>query len=104
MLYLLYVRLSHSGKVLHCLCEIRDGSVSSSMLNALANTMVQVPFQNDLTDLVQRALCGVDLNQDILAGHIFIDHCVYGVQLSHDFFHSTVYVFRIHALAHKYLV
>ena len=49
---------------------------------------------------VQRGLCGVDLRQNVLAGHVLVHHAVDGLYLPDDLFQPPVQIFRIHTLLH----
>ena len=82
--------LDHVCKSLDGLGEVGDGLVGVAVLDAVADTVVDVPFQNDLSDLVQGGLGGVDLGEDVLAGDVLIDHAVDGLHLSDNFFQAAV--------------
>ena len=43
---------------------------------------------------------GVDLDEDVLAGHVLVDHLVDGLQLAHELLHPAVQVLSIHAFSH----
>lgn len=74
-----------------------------AMLDPFPDTVIQVPFQNDLADLVQSAFCGVDLHQNIFARNVLVDHLIDRVDLAYDFIEPPVQIFGIHTLPHHYL-
>jgi hypothetical protein len=43
---------SYPGKMLYCFCEIGDSFIGVAVFDALFNAMVQMPFQNNLSDLM----------------------------------------------------
>ena len=55
----------------------------------------------DLSGLVKSRLGGVDLGEDVLAGHIFVDHAVDGLHLADDLFQTPVQIVCVHTLSHK---
>ena len=60
------------------------------MLNPVFDTVIDMPFQHDLTDFVQSGFGCIDLGENIFSGNIFINHTVNGLNLSDDFFQSAV--------------
>ena len=66
----------------------------------LSRDLFRLAFQYDLAHPVQGALDRVDLDEDVLAGHVLVDHLVDGLQLAHELLHPAVQVLRIHALSH----
>ena len=70
------------------------------MLNAIADTVFDVPLKHDLSAAVKCRFGGVDLGEDILARYVLVDHPVNGLYLTNDFFQTAVQVIRIHALFH----
>jgi hypothetical protein len=64
--------------------KVRNRLIRVAVLNPLADTVVQVAFQDDLPDLMQCALCGIDLDKDILAGDIFVHHFINSLDLAYD--------------------
>ena len=82
--------LDHVCKPLDGLGEVGDGLLGVAVLDAVADTVVDVPFQNDLSDLVQGGLGSIDLGEDVLAGDVLIDHAVDGLHLSDNFFQAAV--------------
>ena len=71
-----------------------------AVCNAVTDTVLDVPLQHDLSAAVQRGFRGVDLRQNILTGHILVNHAVDGLHLSNDFFKTAMQVLCIHALLH----
>ena len=65
---------------------------ASAVFNAVADTVLDVPLQHDLSAAVQRGFRGVDLRQNILTGHILVNHAVDGLHLSNDFFQTAMQV------------
>ncbi len=63
--------------------------------------MLQVSLKNNLPDLVKRTLCSIDLNQNILAWDIFVDHFLNCIQLSDHFSEAQMQFFRFHTLFHN---
>ena len=91
--------LLHIGKTLDGLCEIPD-LLLVALRDRVADAVVDVPFQNDLPDFVERRFDGIDLRKDILAGDVLVDHPVDRLDLSADFCEPPMEVFRVHALFH----
>ena len=88
------------GKALHSLGKALDSLFRVSVLNAVPDAVLDVPLQNDFSASVQSGFCGIDLGENILAGHVFVHHPVNGLYLSDDFFQPAVQVFCIHTLFH----
>ena len=77
-----------------------DGGVGIPVFDAVAHAVLQMAFQHDLAHPVQGALDRVDLDEDVLTGHVLVDHLVDGLQLAHELLHPAVQVLRIHAFSH----
>lgn len=73
-----------------CLGEFSDSLIRISMLNAIAHTVVQMSFQNDLPYLVQGVFGRVYLNQYIFAGYVLVDHFIDRLDLPQNFLDSSV--------------
>ena len=67
-----------------CLNEIADRIFGVAVLYAAAHTVPEVSLEYYLPDLMQRVLRRVDLDEDILAGYVLVDHPLDGVHLSGD--------------------
>ena len=80
--------------------EFGDGLLRVSVLDPVADAVLNMPFHDDLTDLVNGALDGVHLHDDVFAGDVLIDHAVDGRDLSRNLLEPPVEVLRIHALLH----
>jgi hypothetical protein len=74
----------------YSLGKISYGFVRVAVLNALADTMVQMSLQNNLPDLVQRALDRIYLNKHILARYVLVYHFFDRRQLTLDFVYPSV--------------
>src|SRR5699024_4778505 len=70
------------------------------MFNAVPDTMSDMSLQHNLTCLIERGFRSIYLRKDILAGDIFIDHPVDGLDLSYDLCKPAVQVRGIHTLFH----
>lgn len=86
--------------MLHRFREIRDRFVGVPVFDPFPDTMVQVALQNDLPNLMQGAFGRIDLNQDILAGNILVDHFIDRLKLPDDFIQASMQVIGIHTLPH----
>lgn len=91
------------GKSFHCLGEFGNGLIGIAVLDAVADAMAYMSFQNNLACPVQGRLGGVNLREDVLAGNILVYHAVYSLDLSYDFVEAAVQVSLIHALFHLFL-
>ena len=58
------------------------------------------PSSTTLPQPLQGGLGGVDLGQDVLAGHVLVHHPVDGLHLPDDLFQPAVQVFGVHTLFH----
>ena len=69
-------RNSDLGELFDDLCELFDGLVRISVFDTFPYAVVDVSFEDDLTDFVDSALDRIDLHHDLFAGYILIDHAV----------------------------
>ncbi len=92
--------LLHICEALDCLCEALDGLIRVAVLDAVADTMPDVPLQHYLAASVERRPCRVELRENVLAGNIFIHHPVYRLNLPDNFFEPAVQVLGIHTMFH----
>ncbi len=81
--------------------KIGQSLLRISVLNAVTHAMFQVSLKDDLPDLVKRALCRIDLNQDIFTWNVFINHLLYRIQLTDHFPETQMQLFRFHTLFHN---
>ena len=81
--------------------HLRTKFIRIAMLNPIANTVLNVSFQDNLTGPMQGGFCCVDLGEDVFTGHILIDHPVDGLNLAYNFFQTAVQIIRVHALPHS---
>ena len=86
--------------MLDCFGKFRNRFVGIAMFNPFPDTMIQVSFQNNLSNLMQCSFCRIDLNQYILARDIIVYHFINGLELPDDFIKSSVKIIRIHTLTH----
>lgn len=99
-----FSRLRKAREPIDGFCKIPDGSFDITVLDAFAHTMIQMSLKDDLADFVQGAFGRIDLNKDVLARYILVDHLVDGIALTDDLFETTMEIVGIHALAHmRYL-
>ena len=90
-----------AGGVLHGVRKFFDRLFGVTIFNAFLDTMLQMPFQNNLSHTMYRALYCVDLNKDFFAGHILIHHFVDRLHLTENLIETSVKIRCIHAFAHK---
>ena len=95
-----YILSPHVGKPLYGFGKTLDGVVRISMFKTIPDTVLDVTLQHYLSTAVKGGFCGVDLCQNIFAGHILIDHSVNGLYLADNFLESPVKILRVHALSH----
>lgn len=81
--------------------EVPDRLIGVAVGDAFADSVLQVSLENDLPSFVERALGGVNLQENVFAGHVFVDHFVDGRHLSDDFLEAAVKIGGIHALTHR---
>lgn len=93
--------LNHVGEALDRFGEVDDGFIGVPMFDAIAHTMFNVSFQHDLAGAVERRLRGIDLGEDVLAWHVFIDHAVDCLHLADDLAQAAMQVVGVHALFHR---
>ena len=91
---------AHVGEPLHRFGEIAHRLVQIAVLDAVPHTVADMPFQHHLPALVQGRFGRVQLGEDVLTGHILVDHPVNGLYLPRDLFQPPVQIFRIHTLPH----
>lgn len=84
----------------HGLGEAFVGFCPRRRADAVADAVLDMALQNDLSTAVQSRLGRVDLGENILAGHVFIHHAVDGLYLPDDFFQMPMQIVCIHALLH----
>ena len=94
--------LIHIGKSLHGFCEVGDGLIWIAVLQPVFDAVHNVPLQNHLAAAMQSGFGGIDLSQNVLAGHILVDHPVDGLHLTHDFLYAPVEILGIHTLFHSH--
>ena len=80
----------HAGKMFDRSREVFNGLFRITMFDALADTVIQMSFQNQLSHLMQSGFDGIDLDQNIRTGNILIDHLIDGVELSLYLIQSSV--------------
>ena len=88
------------AEVLKGFGEFGDGFIGIPVFDTVADAVFEVSFENDLSEFVKGAFGGVDLNQDLFAGDVSVDHFIDGIELSDNLVHSAVQIFRIHTLTH----
>ncbi len=81
--------------------EVADRPVRVTVRDAFTHAMIEMSLKNDLARLVERALGGVDLQEDVFARHVFVDHFVDRRHLTDDFLQTSMKIGGIHALAHR---
>ena len=82
-------------------CKTFDCFIRIPVLNAIPDTVANMPLQNHLSASVKRRFGSIDLSKNILTGDIFIYHSVNRLNLTNDFLESAVQIIRIHALSHN---
>ena len=92
--------LVHIGEPLNCHCKISDGFIRIAMLNSIADTVLDMPFQNHLPRLMEGGFGCIDLRQNILSVYFFIVHAIDSLHVADDFFQAAVEVLGIHTLFH----
>ena len=70
------------------------------MLQAIPDTVLDMPFQYHLACLVEGRLGGVDLGLNIFTRDVLVDHPVNGLYLADDLFQPAVQVICVHTLPH----
>ena len=93
--------LTHVGKSFYSFCKTFDCFIRIPVLNAIPDTVANMPLQNHLSASVKRRFGSIDLSKNILTGDIFIYHSVNRLNLTNDFLESAVQIIRIHALSHN---
>ena len=78
--------LFHICKPLDRFCEAGDRLIHVTVFDAIPDTVINMPFEHDLSNLMKGRFGGVYLGEYILAGDIFIDHSVDCLYLSDDLF------------------
>ena len=80
--------------------EFGYGLICVAVFDAVADAVVQMTFEDDLPDLVERLYRGVYLDQNILAGDILIHHFIDRVYLTDYFTEPPVQIIGVHTLFH----
>ena len=93
--------LTHVGKSFYSFCKTFDCFIRIPVLNAIPDTVANMPLQNHLSASVKRRFGSIDLSKNILTGDIFIYHSVNRLNLTNDFLESAMQIIRIHALSHN---
>ena len=82
--------LTHVGKSFYSFCKTFDCFIRIPVLNAIPDTVANMPLQNHLSASVKRRFGSIDLSKNILTGDIFIYHSVNRLNLTNDFLESAV--------------
>ena len=77
---------------LDALRQTRYSLVGIAVLDAIPDAVLDVAFQHHLPALVQGRFGRVDLGEDVLTGHILVDHPVNGLHLPNDLLQPTMQV------------
>ena len=81
--------LTHVGKSFYSFCKTFDRFIRIPVLNAIPDTVANMPLQNHLSASVKRRFGSIDLSKNILTGDIFIYHSVNRLNLTNDFLESA---------------
>lgn len=75
----------HAGKILNGFGKFINRCLCVTMFDAVFDAVLQVPFEHHLPHFLNGALDGINLDQNVLAGHVLVDHAVNRLDLSLDF-------------------
>ena len=70
--------------------KLSNGFVCVTVFDPVFDAVIQMTFKHNLTNFMHCGLCRIDLDEDILAWNILIDHFIDCIQLPDDLFQPAV--------------